>query len=94
MLSVIAKIQVKPEAVAMVKAEMLRLVGETVKESGCLNYTLHQDQDDPSIFVFYENWASAEDLARHLGSPHILAYRQATQGMVVDSALHKLTKLA
>ena len=94
MLSVVAKIKVKPECVDLVKAEMLKMVAATVKESGCLNYNLHQDNADASVFFFYENWSGEEALQNHLKSEHVQAYIQATKGKLAEFAMNKLTKLA
>lgn len=45
-------------------------VAATLKEKGCLAYELHQDLEDPTRFVFYERWKSAEALKEHLGAAH------------------------
>lgn len=47
------------------------LLEPTRKEAGCINYDLHIAPDDPSKFLFYENWASAEHLNQHGETPHI-----------------------
>lgn len=94
MLSVVAKIKVKPEFVDLVKAEMLKMVAETVKENGCMNYNLHQDNADDSVFIFYENWSGEDALQNHLQSEHVQAYIQATKGKLAEFAMNRLSKLA
>ncbi len=94
MLSIVARIKVKPEFIDLVKAEMLKMVAETVKESGCMNYNPHQDNADGSVFFFYENWSGEEALQNHLKSEHVQAYIQATKGKLAEFAMNKLTKLA
>ena len=49
------------------------MLAPTHAESGCINYDLHESQDDSGLFVFYENWASAGHLDAHLKSPHFQA---------------------
>jgi len=73
-LTVVAKIKAKPGMEARVKEELLALVAPTRKESGCLNYDLHQALDDRSLFVFYENWVSKKDLDEHLQMPYLQAF--------------------
>jgi len=46
-------------------------VAPTRRESGCINYELHVSDDDPNLFMFYENWRSRKDLDDHLAMPHI-----------------------
>jgi quinol monooxygenase YgiN len=72
-LTVVARIKAKQGMEARVKKELLALVAPTRKESGCLNYDLHQDLDDKSAFVFYENWRSKKDLDKHLKMPYLQA---------------------
>ena len=39
-------------------------------EKANINYELHQTIDDPTVFVFYENWSSMDAFIRHKESPH------------------------
>ena len=32
---------------------------------------LHQSNEDPDLFMFYENWESDADLDAHLAAPHL-----------------------
>ncbi len=58
------------------KNALLSLVAPTLKEKGCLNYDLHQSLEDPTKFLFYENWTSREELDAHLQSDHVKAALQ------------------
>lgn len=63
-------------------------------ENGCIQYDLHQDDNTPEVFIFYENWESGELLQAHLNSDHIESYAQATQGAVTSFVLNEMTKIA
>lgn len=91
-LTIVAKIEAHNDKVEFVKAELLKLIEPTLKEAGCIQYDLHQDNEDPSVFVFYEQWESRELLQAHLNSPHLIGYVKGTEGMVSLSVL-KMTKL-
>jgi quinol monooxygenase YgiN len=54
-----------------VKRELLSLVAPTRSEPGCINYDLHQSKEDGSVFMFYENWVSKDDLDKHLAMPYL-----------------------
>ena len=56
-----------------VKEALLSLVEPTRKEPGCLLYNLHQSKTDPTVFLFYEQWASQEALDAHGKTPHMRA---------------------
>lgn len=73
--TVVAHIRAKPGRESEVKQALLALVGPTRREAGCLNYDLHQSDDDATLFVFYENWTSKDHLAAHAASAHIRAFR-------------------
>ncbi|MGO9374659.1 MAG: putative quinol monooxygenase [Syntrophobacteraceae bacterium] len=41
-----------------------------------MNYDLHQATDEKSQLMFFENWESMEDLAKHRETPRLKAFRQ------------------
>jgi quinol monooxygenase YgiN len=77
--SVVARLKAKAGQEEKVKQELFKLVEETRKEAGCLNYDLHVDTANPQVFVFYENWVSEMALANHLETPHILRLRSMAE---------------
>ena len=88
-----ARIIAKEEKRDFVKSELMKLLEDTRAEEGCINYTLHQDVENPNLFVFYENWASKELINKHLKSKHIQAYIKNTEGAVADFILNELEEL-
>ena len=83
-LTVLARVRARAEALEKVKQECLALVAPSRAEEGCINYDLHQSTDDPTRFVFYENWASREALERHLERPHSLGFDERTDGLLAE----------
>lgn len=75
MLTVIAHARAKPGKEAQAREILQALVVPTRLEEGCIDYDLHQSAEDPSSFVFYENWTSPEALEAHAKSPHITHFR-------------------
>ncbi len=90
-LTIVAKLVAKKESVESVKSELKKLVAPTRKEDGCIEYTLHQDNDYPAEFIFYENWESAACLERHLNSDHYKAYVRAVDDLLEKKIVHKMT---
>ena len=70
-LTVIAYIFAKRGEEQRVRAALLGLVDDTRKEKGCINYDLHESEDNPAHFLMYENWRSAADLEEHARSAHL-----------------------
>lgn len=93
-LTVVARVVAKRDAVEAVKAEVLKLVAPTRKEEGCIEYRLHQDNQDPAVFIFYENWENLACLERHMKSPHYTEYIAAVEGLIAEKNVHKMTALA
>jgi quinol monooxygenase YgiN len=79
-LTVIAYVHAKAGQEARVKQVLEGLIAPTRAEAGCINYELHQSDNDPTHFVFYENWSSDADLDRHAHTPHI----KESAGLLTD----------
>ena len=92
-LTVVAKVVAKIDAVAAIKAEVLKLIAPTRQEEGCIEYRLHQDSSDPAVFIFYENWESMSHLERHMNSRHYKEYIAAVEGLITDKVVHKMIEI-
>jgi len=82
-LTVIAKLKVKEGAIDFVKRELSKLVEPTLKEKGCINYDLFQDNEDPSVFLFYENWLNNNYLDAHMQTGHFKSCFEKIDGLYV-----------
>lgn len=90
-LSVVARILVKEEKRALVKKELLKLIDITRKEEGCINYDLHQDNENPNLFLFYENWTNRDLWQAHMGNAHLAEYIKATEGAVEEFIINEMS---
>ncbi len=93
MLTIIASIQAHPDRVDLVKSELEKLVPVTRAEAGCSQYDLHQDNEDPAHFVFYESWETRDLWQAHLQAPHIAAWRKAADGALAGFRVHELSRV-
>lgn len=82
--TVVARFKAKANMVDEAKLALRALVGPTRTESGCLNYDLHQDPIDPTLFLFYENWVCQKDLNEHLNKPYLKALDEKSQQLFVE----------
>ena len=90
---VVAKVVAKKEFLPSVKSSLLNLIAPTREETGCIDYTLHQDIDDPSVFVFYETWENLSSLENHLESDHYQAHARNVKGMIDDKEVFRMTRI-
>jgi quinol monooxygenase YgiN len=85
-LTVIAYITAKASHQDQVREALLDLVAQTRNEKGCINYDLHQSQENASEFAIYENWENATDLDAHAKSPHIQAFTRNARHLLEGPA--------
>jgi quinol monooxygenase YgiN len=90
-LIVIATVVAKKESVEQLKGELLKLVAPTRQEEGCISYTLQQDNEDPSVFIFYETWENLAYLEKHMASSHFCAYVKAAESLMAGKTVHKMS---
>lgn len=50
------------------------LVEPARAEPGNINYDLHRSNEDPDVWVLYENWKNASDLTAHFELPYMKAF--------------------
>ena len=92
-LTIVADIPRQPDQIDLVKAELERLIPITRAEDGCIQYDLHQDNENPAHFLFYENWESRELWQAHMNAPHLADYMKATEGAVAEFTLHEMSRI-
>lgn len=93
-LTIVANIKVKADKVAQVKEALLKLIDITRAEEGCINYDLHQDNNNEAHFLFYETWESRELWLAHMENKHLQEYGAATEGCVESFVLNEMTQIA
>jgi len=92
-LTIVANIKANDDKINLVKAELLKLIEITRAEEGCINYDLHQDNENPAHFMFYENWETRELWQTHMGNQHLQDYMAATDGAVAEFILNEMTHI-
>ena len=90
-LTIVARITAEADQIDLVKSSLESLSAPTRAEAGCLQYDLHQDNENPAHFLFYENWESRELWLAHMESPHLKAHQANTEGAVAEFELYEMT---
>lgn len=93
-LTIVANIKANADKIDLVKAGLLKLIDVTRAGEGCINYDLHQDNENPRHFMFYENWESRELWQTHMSNQHLADYMAATEGAVEEFTLNEMLKIA
>ena len=92
-LTIVATIEAKSDKINLVKAELQKLIAPTLKEAGCIQYDLHQDNQNPAFFLFFENWESRELWQDHMNSSHLVEYASATEGSIESILIQEMSQL-
>lgn len=90
-LTIVAKIIAKADQTELVKAELLKLIPPTLAETGCINYDLHQDNENPNVFLFFENWENRELWQAHMNNTHLAEFAKAIDGATEEITVSEMT---
>lgn len=93
-LTIVARILAESGKKDFVKEELLKLIDITRSEEGCINYDLHQDNENENLFLFYENWENRELWQKHMENEHLAEYLKNTEGAVAEFVLNEMTHIA
>ena len=92
-LTIIANIHADLDQIDLVETELLKLIPVTRAEEGCIQFDLHQGNDNPAHFSLYETWESRALWTTHMNAPHLQAYVDATDDAVAQVTLSEMTKI-
>ena len=92
-LTIVAKIEAKSDKIELVKTELQKLVEPTLNEAGCVQYDLHQDNQNPAVFLFFENWENRELWQDHMNNTHLAEYVKAADGAIASFTLNEMTQI-
>ncbi|MBI3271628.1 MAG: antibiotic biosynthesis monooxygenase [Planctomycetes bacterium] len=84
MLIVHVHIRVKPEHIDAFLAATVENARQSVLEPGIARFDVVQQADDPTRFVLVEVYRTADDPARHKGTSHYQAWRDAVADLMAE----------
>jgi quinol monooxygenase YgiN len=93
-LVIVAHIHAKAGKEDAVRAELEKVIPPTRAEEGCVTYDLHQDNEDPTHFMFYEVWETKPHWEAHQRTAHLDAMRAATEDARESIAVYQMTHIA
>jgi len=91
MIYVVAQLRLKPGMTERACEAARKVVADTVKEDGCLFYDFNLSVTDPTRLVAVERWESADHLARHNETPHLLAWRAVVAEVALERDIQVIT---
>lgn len=92
-LTIVASITAKPDSIELIRTELQKLVPLSRHEAGCINYDLHQNNQNPAHFLVFENWESRELWQAHMNSTHFAQFATAIDGATQEVQVDEMTYL-
>lgn len=80
MITLIAKLKAKPGFEKDVENALLAMIPDVQYEENTLAYRLHRCSDDPSVFLYYEQYADKNALQFHGGTLYFQKLVSALDG--------------
>lgn len=78
---VIERISTKPGQKANFQRDLSELAGQVREESGCLEWTVHDVQDDPDSIMIIERWKSRAALDEHFAQPYMRSFGDRSESL-------------
>ena len=87
MIYVVATFRIRPGALEPFVEAAYLLIDAARREPGCLYYDLHASVTDPDRVMCFEQWSDREAFDRHFATPHLAAFGDAIEDLVLSSKI-------
>lgn len=75
----------KEEFTEKTKKILENLVENSRKEGGCLQYDLHQNIENPNVFIFHEVWQNKEIFDLHHSQPYVKYFFEMAPNLLKEN---------
>lgn len=94
-INITAIVKSNPDSIEETKNFLTEMALHSKKEDACIQYDLHQDKENPTLFIFHEIWESEEGLALHNTRPYIRGFvERASEILAEPVTIYKTNKIA
>lgn len=91
-LTIVAQLKAKPGKEKELQQALQALIEPTRREQGNMNYDMLVSNEDPGVFIFYENWRTKAEWDRHMKSPHLVAFAKRQGELAASWKLFQMTR--
>ena len=77
----------KTESIEIFKSLLLDLVPNSKKETACLQYDLHQSDEEPTIFIFHEVWENEAGLKLHNEQSYLISFFENAKPLLQEAPI-------
>jgi len=83
MIMTVGTLRIPTENVDKARPLLARVVEETRKEQGCLDFAFSESVSEPGLFHLVERWADRAALETHWQAPHLKEFRPVAEQLGV-----------
>lgn len=84
----------KQESIEILKSLLLDLVQNSKKESACIQYDLHQSNEELNVFIFHEIWENQNGWDNHNQQSYIQSFFENSKPLLLETPIiYKTEKL-
>ncbi len=73
--TIIVQFKSAPGKEKELEAFLSSIINIALQSPGCIKHDLHRSIDDPSVFMFYENWIDKDAHERHIARAEVQEWR-------------------
>jgi quinol monooxygenase YgiN len=84
MIVLIARLRITAEEIENFHQHVAEFLAASRAETGCIRFTVSEDIEQPSYFLFTEIWEDEDALESHESSPHLAYFKQQIAGSIVE----------
>jgi len=93
-LTVVAHLRALNGQIEETRKFLLGLIKPTREEPGVIEYWLHQDNDDPAEFTYYENWTNRAEWDKHMELPHLKEFAKVREKVFEVQKIRLMTMIS
>lgn len=94
-INITAIVKSNPDSTEETKNFLTEMAIHSKKEDACIQYDLHQDKENPTLFIFHEIWKSEGGLALHNTRPYIRGFAERASEILAEPVtIYKTNKIA
>lgn len=92
--ALIVEFRVRAERIDEFAAAIARNAATSVvDESGCRQFDVCRDADEPGLFFLYEMYDDDAAIAAHLAAPHFVAFDAQVRDWVLEKTVRRMTRV-
>ena len=91
---IVAEFEVRPDAIGtFLEAAIADASASVANEPGCRQFDVTRSREEPSRVLLYEVYDSAAAFDAHLEMPHLKAFRDRIEPLVLSRQVRRLTRV-